>query len=136
MGITWHYKNHIKMFKILALGSQAMVPFGKPERTRERFMRMRYEIALFLIGMGLTYLASRIVQTVYLNRGLKTNLCPNCGSIYVKRSSRRRLTDLPFRLFRLLPYRCTLCQVRFFAFLPPIENDVRASHDQAAEARQ
>jgi hypothetical protein len=99
-------------------------------------MRIRYEIALFLLAMGLAYLAARIVQSVYLNRGLKTNLCPNCGSIYVKRSSRRLLTDLPFRLFRLRPYRCTLCQARFFAFRSPSERDTPEQQDQTAEARQ
>jgi hypothetical protein len=98
-------------------------------------MRIRYAMALFLLGLGLAYLASRIVQTVYLNRGLKTNLCPNCGSIYVKKS-RQLLTDLPFRMFRLLPFRCTLCYVRFFAFRTPSEDNAAPARDQAADARQ
>ena len=99
-------------------------------------MRIRYAMAFFLLGLGLAYLASRIARTVYLNRGLKTNLCPNCGSIYVKKSSRQRLTDLPFRMFRLLPFRCTLCHVRFFAFRTPSADNASTPRDQAADARQ
>jgi hypothetical protein len=97
-------------------------------------MRIRYEIALFVLGMGLAYLGARIVRVILLNGGLKKNFCPNCGSIYVNKSSRRRLTDLPFRLFRLRPYRCTICDVRFFAFRTPSERNEPAPHDQAAEA--
>jgi hypothetical protein len=99
-------------------------------------MRIRYEIALILLGVALAYLGARIVRLIYLNSGLKKNLCPNCGSIYVKKSSRRRLTDLPLRVFRLRPYRCTICDVRFFAFRTPSESNEPAPQDQAAETRQ
>jgi len=41
--------------------------------------------------------------------------CPKCREANSRRS-RRRLLDLPLTLFGLVPYRCNLCEHRFFRF--------------------
>ena len=41
--------------------------------------------------------------------------CPNCGSESVRRSLRSGLIENVFyRLIGLRPYRCTVCETRFF----------------------
>ena len=41
--------------------------------------------------------------------------CPQCGQEEVRRSRRSRLEHL-LAIFRLYPYRCEVCDKRFFSF--------------------
>lgn len=84
-------------------------------------MRIRYEIALIGLAIVAIYMAAKIFRLIYLNIGMEKNLCPNCGAAWIKTSSRRLLMDLPYRIFGLRPYRCTICEIRFFAFRSPSE---------------
>ena len=101
-------------------------------------MRIRYEILLAMAAILVAYMAARIIRLVALTAGLEKNFCPCCGSVYVKNSSRRWMRDLPFRIFGLHPFRCTICETRFFAFRAPADlqadsrgvtrNVVKAAH--------
>ncbi len=46
-------------------------------------------------------------------------LCPNCRSTVCRRSRRRGLRDNLLSLTGLRPWRCRVCQSRFFAWLVP-----------------
>jgi transposase-like protein len=83
-------------------------------------MRIRYVILLFLLAFAVAYALAKILRPIILNIGVEKNICPNCGSSYIRKSSRRK-GDLPYRIFGLRPFRCTLCEVRFFAFREPSE---------------
>jgi hypothetical protein len=77
-------------------------------------MRIRYQILLFLLVAWVAYLGARIVRTMFLNSGIGKNICLHCGAVYIKPSSPKPLADLPFRIFGLIPYRCTVCGKRFY----------------------
>ena len=83
-------------------------------------MRIRYQIALGLLALGILYyvlsFVLRIVRLMFLTGG--EGMCPNCGATIVKPSSPRRLLDLPYRVFFMHPYRCVVCEQRFFSRRP------------------
>ena len=83
-------------------------------------MRIRYVILLFLLASAVAYALAKILRPIILNIGVEKNICPNCGSSNFRKSSPRK-GDLPYRIFGLRPFRCTLCEVRFFAFPQPSE---------------
>jgi hypothetical protein len=77
-------------------------------------MRIRYQIVLYMLVTGVAYFGARIVRTMFLNNGLERNICLHCGAVYIKTSSPQPLADLPFRIFGLIPFRCTVCGKRFY----------------------
>jgi predicted RNA-binding Zn-ribbon protein involved in translation (DUF1610 family) len=60
--------------------------------------------------------------------------CPNCGSIHVRRSSRRGLREgLFLRILFRAPYRCLECGTRFFGTsLDPVFRSRRKHRSLAA----
>jgi hypothetical protein len=93
-------------------------------------MRIRYDIGFAIIAMAIVYMAAKIFRLIYLNIGVEKNLCPNCGAIYINKSSPRWYLDWPYRMFGLRPFRCTICETRFFAFREPSE--IAARHEGRA----
>jgi hypothetical protein len=77
-----------------------------------RTMRIRYQILLSFFSLALVYLAARVIRMLYLTRGVRA-ICPKCGSVFLRPSSRRSVSDLPFRVLRLAAYRCSICDFRF-----------------------
>lgn len=81
-------------------------------------MRIRYQIALGLLVLAILYyilsFVARVVRTLFITGG--EGMCPNCGATIAKPSSPRRFLDLPYRMCFLRPYRCVVCEQRFFAF--------------------
>jgi hypothetical protein len=75
-------------------------------------MRIRYLVALGLLVLGLLVQVVRSFYFIYLSMGQK-NICPRCGAIYINKSKQRGLTDLLYQLFGCIPYRCTVCELRF-----------------------
>jgi hypothetical protein len=51
-----------------------------------------------------------------------TRRCPACGSTDVRRSRRRASVEALMLLFFFRPYRCRLCNWRFFGFLFPMKS--------------
>jgi hypothetical protein len=84
-------------------------------------MPKRYEILIALAAILVAFLAAKIIRLIALTAGLEKNFCPSCESVYIKNSSPRWLRDLPFRMFGLHPFRCTICETRFFAFHAPAD---------------
>lgn len=78
------------------------------------FSSLRYftviVIALaFLIVCGLAFL-----QAVLRYQALPN--CWRCGAKRVRHSACRSITDVTARILLLAPYRCRVCQQRFYAF--------------------
>src|SRR5215469_4145312 len=99
---------------MLDLDDMEMVPFGGQEGLRKRRIYANpVRDRVFSTGhrMGVPCIANR--PDHLFEQGTQDESMPELRVHYVKRSSPRRLNDLPFRIFRLLPYRSTLCQVRF-----------------------
>jgi hypothetical protein len=76
-------------------------------------MRIRYQIALALAGLGLIWWLVRHLATMALS-GKSTKICPQCGSCYINPSGTRAGGDWLFRLFGWLAYRCKVCNYRFY----------------------
>lgn len=98
-------------------------------------MRIRYEIALFLVVVAILYVASKVFWAVFMNIGMEKNLCPSCGSSYIKKSTPQWLHDFPYRLFGLHAFRCTVCEIRFHAFREPSELQAQARTRQMVRSR-
>jgi hypothetical protein len=75
-------------------------------------MRIRYQVALGLLGLGILIQVVRSLYFIYLSMGQK-NICPRCGALYINLSRRRGLGDLLYHLVGCIPYRCTVCELRF-----------------------
>jgi hypothetical protein len=84
-------------------------------------MHIRYEILFAVLGIPVALMAARIIRLIAMTAGLEKNLCPCCGSLYIKNSSPRSVRDFPFPVFGLHPFRCTICETRFFAFRAPAD---------------
>lgn len=95
-------------------------------------MRIRYEIALCVLAVGALYMAIRIMRLILLSVGMEHNFCPRCGGKNVK-PSKRRFSDLPYRICFLRPYRCIGCEKRFFAVRSRSERAARTATSSAAE---
>lgn len=74
-------------------------------------MRIRYEVLLFLLSVSLVYFGARVFRMLFLTLGVR-GMCPKCGTVYIKRST-RRWYDLPYRAMRFSAYRCSICDFRF-----------------------
>ena len=99
-------------------------------------MRLAYGILLFLLISAVVYMAAKIFRLIFLNVGVERNTCPNCGSSYLKRSSPRKFTDFPYRIFGLRAFRCSSCAARFFAFPEPSGARTASSEHPPAKLRQ
>ena len=76
-------------------------------------MRIRYQIGLGLLGLGLLYGFLRSLATMAIS-GKGTTICPHCGSRYINPSQTPALRDWLFRVVGWLAYRCKVCNHRFY----------------------
>ena len=84
-------------------------------------MNLVLGIAIFLLIVALACMVGRILWFVYLSAGMDKCRCLRCGNTHVKRSG-RRLRDLPFRMFGLRPFRCSVCERRFYTYTQTLES--------------
>jgi hypothetical protein len=75
-------------------------------------MRIRYQLALAIAIITILVQVVRAGYYLILSMGEKS-ICPRCGALYLNQSSRRGLADFIYRAFGCLPYRCSVCELRF-----------------------
>jgi hypothetical protein len=75
-------------------------------------MRVRYQIALVLLGLAVACVGGRLFWAMFLSMG-RRDICPRCGAANINESAARSYTDRSFRMIRLNAYRCGSCDFRF-----------------------